>query len=88
MRAINNPTITPCNDLRTNIAVIFCICMVPSTTKEKMQSIRVKFLHIKIHYLLLAKGIKKIENKDPNIAPIVRHPISNPLVRGFCIALP
>lgn len=50
--------------------------MTPSMTRERKQRISVRFL-------LLAMGIRKIENSEPNMAPNVRQPISRPLAIGL-----
>ena len=88
MSAINIPTIIPCKDLRINIATMVLIWIVPSITNEMRHKISVKFLRLRKNYLLLAKGITNIEIKEPNIAPIVRQPISKPLAIGCCISSP
>jgi|JI6StandDraft_1071083.scaffolds.fasta_scaffold1688006_1 hypothetical protein len=59
--------------------------MVPSMQRAIRQRMRVRFLPYKKIYLLLAKGMIKIESKEPNIAPIVRIPIRNPFAIGFSI---
>jgi hypothetical protein len=43
---------------------------------------------MKLSYLLLVIGIRKMENKDPKTAPKVRHPISKPLGSGGPMIVP
>ena len=51
--------------------------------RERRQRISVRFLRYKKRYLLLAIGMRKIEKREPNMAPMVRHPINKPLAMGF-----
>ena len=37
---------------------------------------------MKQSYLLLVIDMRKMENKDPKMAPMVRHPIRKPLASG------
>lgn len=87
-RAIKNPTMMPCKNLRMKIATICSIWIVPSMISESKQSMRSSFLNKKIYYLLLINGIMKIDKNEPNMAPIVKAPIKKPLAIGFCMPEP
>jgi len=52
-------------------------------TSDRRQRISVRFLRYKKNYLLLAIGKRKIENREPNMAPNVRQPINRPLAIGL-----